>query len=251
MQPRPLLSPPLHLPCGPSLVRYLGAGCMGFLAADGVFRCQAPRRRQVRNQFVVCRLSGECSGPDVELLADGRCVPSASRGECSGPDVELLADGRCVPSASWGECSAPDVERLADGRCVPSASASWGEGGEGDDSSVKWHMAANAQGVSCDEVCACASIDKNCVQSELDALSGQSDEFILAKVEEGGQWCSTLRQDCEQEQDNNCVAWGSPYTHEGKYCYAGSKPSVASGFVASCSQTTPIDPLHRRLCPCK
>eukprot|EP00967_Tisochrysis_lutea_P080906 scaffold111334_cov34-Tisochrysis_lutea.AAC.8 len=38
MQPRPLLSPPSACLAARPLVRYLGAGCMGFLAADGVLR---------------------------------------------------------------------------------------------------------------------------------------------------------------------------------------------------------------------
>ena len=112
---------------------------------------------------------------------------------------------------------------------------------------------------SCDAVCAALRFDMVCVQSELDALSNESNATLLklqllemyATV---GLSCPDgLRVRCENGGEppghpgaNSCEVWGSPYVHNGLLasgvCYGGTP-------FASCS-AVPVNGNHRRLCPC-
>ena len=90
MQPRPLLSPPFHLPCGPSPRALLGAGCPGFPVADGVLRSPMgisllpPVPSGYRSGY---RLPVRCF---VLLYQGGRCL-GLSGSECRGRAFERVA----------------------------------------------------------------------------------------------------------------------------------------------------------------
>ena len=102
---------------------------------------------------------------------------------------------------------------------------------------------------SCDTVCAALSEGMECVQSELDALTGAADSVVLDRYMQAGFSCSQgLSIHCERDDptDSLCVSWGAPYIHtthveEGR-CWGGS-PSAGCDVV-------PVDGHHRRLCPC-
>ena len=162
------------------------------------------------------------------------------------------ADGVCQPSECCTEVRPePEPEPEPEYPEPEPANVTWVLGGG---------AARSALGTgSCDAVCAALRFDMVCVQSELDALSNESNATLLklqllelyAAV---GLSCPDgLRVRCENggeppghPGENSCEGWGSPYVHNGLIasgvCYGGM-PFASCGAV-------PVDYNHRRLCPC-
>jgi len=170
---------------------------------------------------------------DLSVDVDWHLPACASNGSSSAPDElatkhDVWAEKTRAVTSDMPVLTAPD--ELSQG---------WAE------MAVIWFIDSTTGGQSCDDVCANQGTD--CVQSSLDALNGDT-EAVLAAYRRAGRECENgrVRPDCEP--GSNCVDWGSPYVHNNhwnqSFCWGGSVPSVAP-----CSQR-PVDPNHRRLCPC-